>query len=143
MKKLSIALALALAFVPTPAHAEEEVGGWALVDDSGQVLNIVVCTPSVCGDSSSEVSKSLPAGQRFVLQTQKQDSGNVAGWREATYNAETNVFSLPGNGTLVGGSRLEDVFFPKPELDEPLTIFPATKAASIKKKTKKKLKRKR
>lgn len=113
-KKLIIAALTGAALcVPVPAMADE-IAAWALVDDSGSVLNVVVCTAAVCGDTDSAVSKSLPTGQHYVLQAQKDDTGNVAGWfQNTTYDTPTNTFTLPGFATLVGGSKLSDVVVPE------------------------------
>jgi hypothetical protein len=118
MKKLAITLALALTFTATPAHAED-VGGWALLDENNNVLGVHVCAASVCGDPNSEFSKNyLQPGQHYALQTKAdQQTGNVAGWNNATYTPETNTFTIPVadpyNGTIIGGSYIEEAVFPQ------------------------------
>jgi hypothetical protein len=64
----------------TPAHAEE-VAGWVKVDSSGnQIGQVIVCTPSVCGDSNSAYSKmTLQPGEQYVIQSKADSKGNVAG----------------------------------------------------------------
>jgi hypothetical protein len=93
----------------------EQVGGWALVDENNNVLGVHVCTPSVCGDPNSTYSQlALKPGQKYVLQTAADPvTGNVAGWGQSTYDPATNLFLLPGGGTLVGGSLVEGAVFPK------------------------------
>lgn len=105
MKK--IVLALLLAF-PSAAFADEPVGGWVIVDASGkQVGGVIVCTPSVCGDPNSAVSKDLlKDGQRFVQQTLADPvTNNVAGIpasdnTKITVSA-TNVFTVERSNPVV------------------------------------------
>ena len=91
-----IFLALALVFIAAPAQADEPVGGWVIVDSDGkQVGGVIVCTPSVCGDPNSAVSKDLlKAGQRFVQQTLADNNGNVAG---IPATADTQISVTPNN----------------------------------------------
>jgi hypothetical protein len=78
MKK-AILIFLLLANI-TPAYAEE-VAGWVKVDSSGnQIGQVIVCTPSVCGDSNSAYSKmTLQPGEQYVIQSKADSKGNVAG----------------------------------------------------------------
>ena len=64
----------------TPAYAED-VAGWVKVDSSGnQIGQVIVCTPSVCGDSNSTYSKmTLLPGEQYVIQSKADTKGNVAG----------------------------------------------------------------
>jgi hypothetical protein len=64
----------------TPAYAED-VAGWVKVDSSGnQIGQVIVCTPSVCGDSNSAYSKmTLQPGEQYVIQSKADSQGNVAG----------------------------------------------------------------
>jgi hypothetical protein len=64
----------------TPAYAED-VAGWVKVDSSGnQIGQVIVCTPSVCGDSNSAYSKmTLQPGEQYVIQSKADSKGNVAG----------------------------------------------------------------
>ena len=81
MKRI-IALSLfGLIWSAAPSFADDPVGGWVIVDAKGnQVGGVIVCTPSVCGDPKSAVSKDLlKEGQRFVQQTLADQKGNVAG----------------------------------------------------------------
>lgn len=121
MKKVALAIALILGMNlgPTSAHAEDTVGGWALLDENNNVLSVQVCAASVCGDPNSEFSKNyLQPGQHYALQTKADpQTGNVAGWNNATYTPETNTFTIsvsdPYNGTIIGGSYIEEAVFPQ------------------------------
>ncbi len=64
----------------SPAYAED-VAGWVKVDSSGnQIGQVIVCTPSVCGDSNSLYSKmTLQPGEQYVIQSKADSKGNVAG----------------------------------------------------------------
>jgi hypothetical protein len=64
-----------------PAHASEETGAWVKVDANGNAIGqAIVCTQSVCGDTSSLYNKlTLGSGERYVLQAPASADGNVAG----------------------------------------------------------------
>jgi hypothetical protein len=64
----------------TPAYAED-VAGYVKVDSSGnQIGQVIVCTPSVCGDNNSVYSKmTLLPGEQYVIQSKADSKGNVAG----------------------------------------------------------------
>ena len=52
---------------PAPAPASNDPGTWAVVDNSGKVVNIIVCQPSVCGGGGT-LGGQLN-GDRLVQQT--------------------------------------------------------------------------
>lgn len=77
MKKLIIIL---LAFTSiTPAVANQ--GGWVKVNSNNEVISgTIVCSPDVCGNTSSPYSQgTLSAGERYVEITKPDTTGNVAG----------------------------------------------------------------
>ena len=85
MKKLLLSLVLTIGFA-SPAFAEEEVGGWAVVNpETNQVHGVIVCTESVCGSSGAWAGV-LPGEYmgctncKLEFQTKATDDGNVAGW---------------------------------------------------------------
>ena len=76
-------------------------GGWAMVSPSGEVTNIIVCQPSVCGGGTF-------AGQRVVPQTAPNsvthDTTGVGGIMsgdtiKVTENSGTFTVKYPGNVT--------------------------------------------
>lgn len=75
MKKYLVA-ALLLTSIPS-ANAD----GYAIVDANGnQVGGVIVCDAAVCGDPNSLYSRlTLKPGERYVLQSKKDSSGNVSG----------------------------------------------------------------
>lgn len=92
---------------PAPSHAPGmapgERGGWAMIDDSGKTINIIVCTPEVCGSGWF-------AGARVVLQTLQDPveaatspnrEGNVAAYMDGRYNFETNRWTIPGRDNSI------------------------------------------
>jgi hypothetical protein len=84
----------------TPAYAED-VAGWVKVDSSGnQIGQVIVCTPSVCGDSNSTYSKmTLLPGEQYVIQSKADSKGNVAGINptpetQLKVDVKTNEFTM-------------------------------------------------
>jgi hypothetical protein len=84
----------------TPAYAED-VAGWVKVDSSGnQIGQVIVCTPSVCGDSNSTYSKmTLLPGEQYVIQSKTDNKGNVAGINptpetQLKVDVKTNEFTM-------------------------------------------------
>jgi hypothetical protein len=67
--------------------APDEIGGWAVVDENGNVTNIIVCTPEVCGSGTF-------GGNTVIFQTHKGEDGNVAGHWNSQYDAEKNVWTV-------------------------------------------------
>ena len=104
MKKLLLSLILTVAFA-SPAVAEEEVGGWAVVNpETNQVHGVIVCTESVCGSTGSwggvlpgEYMGCTNCSLKF--QTKATDDGNVAGWHgdNVTYKPEDQTFEMTNN----------------------------------------------
>jgi hypothetical protein len=104
MKKLLLSLILTVAFA-SPAIAEEEVGGWAVVNpETNQVHGVIVCTESVCGSTGSwggvlpgEYMGCTNCSLKF--QTKATDDGNVAGWHgeNVTYKPEDQTFEMTNN----------------------------------------------
>lgn len=95
-----------------PCLVEGFACGWAMVEPDGTVSGVIVCTVEVCGSGSF-------AGKRTVLQARQMEGGNVAGWHGdgVRYDEESNTFTLPGNGRIGSGDRLEDAVFPTTSLD--------------------------
>ena len=106
--KLIIALGLTL-IAPT-ANAEEQ-GGWVKVDSNGNAIGgVIVCTPSVCGDTSSPYAKAtLNNGERYVLQTKADPvTNNVAGIGANNPNTEVKV-DIPTNNWTVTQTNITPV----------------------------------
>jgi hypothetical protein len=104
MKKAIFIILLAINI--TPAHANE--GGWVKVDASGnQIGQVIVCTPSVCGDGTSTFAKmTLKEGESYVLQSNADNKGNVAGMNttpEITLKVEvaTNQWTVTKVNTVI------------------------------------------
>ena len=95
-----------------PCLVEGFACGWAMVEPDGTVSGVIVCTVEVCGSGSF-------AGKRTVLQARQMEGGNVAGWHGegVRYDEESNTFTLPGDGRIESGDRLEDAVFPTTSLD--------------------------
>jgi len=84
-----IALCFVFSLIPlVPASAEEEHGGWAVVDENGIVQNITVCTESVCGEGG-EWGGVLP-GTNWKLVKQKNNANEGGYW--GTYDFENKTF---------------------------------------------------
>lgn len=130
-KRLTVgALLVASLFVATPAHAED--GAWAVLDADNHVVNVIVCTPEVCGDPDFA---SKVGGSKLVLQAKQEPNGNVAGYlNDTTYTPETNTFNLPHGGTLQGGAALSEATWPEPDPEELLLLqrVEVLKAAALK-----------
>jgi len=103
MKKIILVLLLSL--VSSPSFAEEVVdnsgweaeSGWAIVDDSGVVQNIVVCTNSVCGENgqwNGVMPSDTPwAGMKIVRQLPARSDGNTVGYW-GTYDEPSETFTI-------------------------------------------------
>jgi hypothetical protein len=100
MKKILIATIL-LAMISTPSFAEEAPvdpsawdteSGWAVVDSSGQVSNIIVCTNAVCGNddflNTAIQNGAIAPGSKIVRQT--PSGGGYWG----TYDDNTETFTV-------------------------------------------------
>lgn len=106
MKKLNVILSAVLltasfSFISTsaaqaaPCSAEDPCGTWAMVDGSGNVTNIIVCQPSVCGSG-------FFGGSRVVLQVPANPTTNTSqgGYynpdpqNPVKYNEQNNTFSV-------------------------------------------------
>jgi hypothetical protein len=107
MKK-AILIFLLLANI-TPAYAEE-VAGWVKVDSSGnQIGQVIVCTPSVCGDSNSAYSKmTLQPGEQYVIQSKADSKGNVAGINP-THETQLKVDVATNQFTIVRTQEITPV----------------------------------
>jgi hypothetical protein len=74
--------------------------GYAAIDTNGNVLNIIVCAHNVCGKDSNWLNLAIsqgvfPPGTKLVLQTlRNQETGNVAGYIDAWYDNEKNIFTV-------------------------------------------------
>jgi hypothetical protein len=105
---------------PDPTVDPDPVGGWAVIDSvTGRVVNVVVCTESVCG-VDGEWGGVLPAdtdcpGCVLRKQTNGTADGNVAGWgssegMDVTYDGdETGTFTIVSSGTTGDGGRTTTV----------------------------------
>jgi len=126
MKRILILVAILIA-IPMPAQAEEP-GAWVIVDSSGNAVSqAIVCTPSVCGDPNSAVSKDLlKPGQRFVLQTNADSNGNVAGiGASSTPNIEVKV-DIPTNEWTITTKSEVKVTLPEPVAEPKIEVTAQT-----------------
>ena len=118
MKRILILVAILIA-IPISAQAEEP-GAWVIVDSSGKAVSqAIVCTPSVCGDPNSAVSKDLlKPGERFVLQSNADTNGNVAGIGAGQRgNTEVKVDIPTNEWTLT--TKTEVVVKPSEPIEKP------------------------
>lgn len=77
----------------SPPPADDAPRGYAVVDANGNVTNVIVCAPSVCGSGSF-------AGMNVVEQTAPDPvSGNVVGYMDTTYDAATGTFTQVDPGS--------------------------------------------
>lgn len=143
MKKIMLTLILSL--IASPSLAEDIVdnsgwdqpSGWAIVDDSGNVKDVIVCTNSVCGEDGSwgglvppqssgpsGVVNGPNTGMRLVRQTLPQENGNVAG-HYGQYDSDNKTFTIDRScsdcevynnvyqkGTIKNGVIVEPVIIP-------------------------------
>ena len=92
-----------------PSMGDEEKGGWAIVDENGNVSSVIVCTPSVCGSGTF-------GGNRVVFQTHSNDSGNVVGINDAVYNNDSGKWMVnSGGSTYELSSSYPEQYGYKPE----------------------------
>lgn len=100
MKKILVATLL-LSLLSSPSIAEETPAdpsawdvesGWAIVDSSGQVSNIIVCTNAVCGNdeflNTAIQNGAIAPGSKIVRQT--PSGGGYWG----TYDNSTETFTI-------------------------------------------------
>lgn len=103
MKKILI-LTVLLSMISIPSFAEEvpvdqsawdTESGWAVVDDSGVVQNIIVCTNSVCGNNeflnTAIQNGAIAPGSKIV----RQLPINGGAW--GTYDSNTKTFTIDRN----------------------------------------------
>lgn len=128
MKTNNIAIgtifALGLSLLPTPAFAEEvveeapaveEPGGWAVVDpDTGNVLNIIVCTQSVCGEGGEFGGRLEDAATGIVGNLVYQTPPNTGGYRssegtDVTWVEEQGHFEIRTESGNNGNAQTETV----------------------------------
>lgn len=84
-------------FISTPAYSNVEENSsqhsdetWAIIDQHGNISNIISCTNDVCGNPESDWSKAvLQDGQKVVKQTD-----NYAGGYFGQYEFETETFVI-------------------------------------------------
>jgi hypothetical protein len=135
MKKVILVILLSL--ISSPSMAEEAPidqsgwdaeSGWAVVDDSGVVQNIIVCTNAVCGENGQwggvMPSDTTSAGMKIVRQLPARLDGNTVGaW--GTYDQASNTFTIDRScancevfndvyqkGTIKDGVLIEPVIIP-------------------------------
>lgn len=79
-----------------PAEASQGVGGWAVVDPkTGRVLNVIVMSIDVFNAWGGRMPlNSECPGCLLRFQTRATADGNVAGWRDATYDSSDQTFIL-------------------------------------------------
>jgi hypothetical protein len=106
MKKTLVAIALTV-LSASNVYAEEQ-GAWVAVDSSGKVVSeVIVCTPSVCGDVNSPYAKgTLQEGQKYVLQTKADSNGNVAGIGNNTPNTAVKVDVVTNTFTVTSQQEI-------------------------------------
>ena len=77
---------------PTDSSAWDVESGWAVVDSSGQVSNIIVCTNAVCGNdeflNTAIQNGAIAPGSKIVRQT--PNGGGYWG----TYDNSTETFTI-------------------------------------------------
>jgi hypothetical protein len=135
MKKIILVLILSL--ISSPSFAEEAPidqsgwdaeSGWAVVDDSGVVQNIIVCTNAVCGENGQwggvMPSDTPSAGMKIIRQLPARSDGNTVGaW--GTYDSDSKTFTVDRGcatceifndvyqkGTIKNGVLVEPVIIP-------------------------------
>lgn len=89
-----ILLSLFLTCISTPAHAEEGLGGYAVVHPDGHVCGVIVATssdPFGNGGTMPIEYMGCPVGARIVFQTKPSADGNVAGYHGTGSNGQTTV----------------------------------------------------
>lgn len=95
VKIYAVLTLLIILLLPTIVRAEEntEVGAWAVVDNTGQVINIEVCSESVCGANGVWQGK-VPYCDtcKYVYQLPAESNGNVAGYKDIPYDQNNNTF---------------------------------------------------
>jgi hypothetical protein len=105
MKKINVILsavllAASVSFVSASSaqaacSAADPCGTWAMVDGSGNVTNIIVCQPSVCGSgffAGSKVVLQVPANP--VTNTSQGGYYNPDPQNPVKYNEQNNTFSV-------------------------------------------------
>jgi hypothetical protein len=136
-----IALFFVFSLIPlVPASAEEEHGGWAVVDENGIVQNITVCTESVCGEGG-EWGGVLP-GTNWKLVKQKNNANEGGHW--GTYDFENKTFyvdrscsdcepweNLETPGIIRNGILTEPIFKAYVELSNQDEINNVTQASNL------------
>jgi hypothetical protein len=135
MKKIILGLILSL--ISSPSFAEEAPidqsawdaeSGWAIVDDSGVVQNIIVCTNAVCGEDGQwggVMPSDTPwSNMKIIRQLPARSDGNTVGaW--GTYDSDTKTFTVDRGcatcetfndvyqkGTIKNGVLVEPVIIP-------------------------------
>lgn len=144
MKRILFSLVLFFSF-SSPAFAEEEVGGWAVVNpETNQVENVIVCTESVCGSSGSWAgimpSDTTCPGCLLVKQTNVMSDGNVAGWHgpNVTYNPETQDFNIRSEyETEEGTVERNDTLTPSETAKDGIDLSTGITKSDVKLKSKK------
>lgn len=96
---------------PAPSVAPDEPAGYAVVDpDTGNVLNIIVCTKSVCGAGGSFGGKLYDPASGITGDLVYQTPPGSGGYRSAgndykvTYKKDTEVFQIESK-SIVGGRQ--------------------------------------
>lgn len=106
-KLVAVLTILLLLLLPTIVKAEElntDLGAWAVVDETGNVINIEVCSEAVCG-TNGEWQGKVPYCEtcKYVYQLPAESSGNVAGYKDVPYDSANNSFTLKDNKTIKNG----------------------------------------
>lgn len=92
---------------PAPGMSPGERAGWAVLDSNGNTVNIIVCTPEVCGSGTF-------GGNRVVLQTlQDPVTHNTAAYVDAHYNEQNGQWTREIVSTTPNGQ-------PNPVVEIPL-----------------------
>lgn len=101
MRKLFVMLLLTLYIAPANAD------GYAIVDENGnQIGGVIVCDAAVCGDPNSLYSRlTLQPGQRYVLQSKTDATGNTVGIQPTEntnikVDVNTNVWTVETKHTI-------------------------------------------
>ena len=119
-----------ISFIPANAHEEcssqNPCMTYAEVDNSGKVINVIVCQPSVCDAAWGGTNPN--SGNRLVPQVAADSNGNNRGG----YNSSPEVSVTESQGTFtIADSRdnsVKTIQKPDVQTDVSATTTPVTKA---------------
>lgn len=93
--------------IPEPGPTtNDDAGTWSVVDSDGNVVNAIVCKPSVCGEGGALSEPGLLCDGCTVHFQQPGHAGyRSAGDTEVTYNEEDDTHSIKYGGQNEDGSE--------------------------------------